>query len=453
MPYTCVRSVRYHNTKILCVSLSPCGQSVAVGGEESLDIWDDFEEDPVVILFPYSVSSIMWIHSEFNTWSLVCGLENGCLVAVDSKSGDISTSEFKSHEFPISVLEKDSVHKLLASGAEGDGSCSQVIAESLQLTVTEGHYKLKARFSRREIDGSSYPVVRALRFCGDGKFLLASFADGSLICFSIQSKGIAWETQLGVKATAASISSSAEHVVVLSSKAVVSHHSLRDMRPGSDASLHRRFTSLPQGTFAYPISFVHDRNLLFSGLPSGNARVWDIKRGTAIDDLNLDAVDFDVATILRGPAFNTGSTDGSPEENKLVEDPGMLVRDTLKAVTLNQIHNFANPLNCLFGGALLALIVAILLVVRGCETACQSPQSAFNSQLSGKGQCLRRCLARGLARRLERFAHGLDLFGEASPEDRRDPNQKHTDFAIVLRKLRRIRAEPPKQPKHPLKQI
>lgn len=88
---------------------------------------------------------------------------------------------------------------------------------------------------------------------------------------------------------AAAISSSADSVIVLTSKAVVSCYSLRDMRSGSDMNLHRRFTSSPDGNLANPVSLMYKRKLLFAGSMDGDARVWDMKDGVPTDDINLDS--------------------------------------------------------------------------------------------------------------------------------------------------------------------
>lgn len=39
---------------------------------------------------------------------------------------------------------------------------------------------------------------------------------------------------------------------------------------------------------ALPVSLVHDRQLLFSGAPTGNVNVWDVRQGTLVDHINHD---------------------------------------------------------------------------------------------------------------------------------------------------------------------
>lgn len=83
MPFACTQSIKYSDSHILCVSASPCERFIACGSGEGLAVWDDFDKDPIVVLFPCGVSSVLWIDSEESAWCLVCGLESGRLIAVD----------------------------------------------------------------------------------------------------------------------------------------------------------------------------------------------------------------------------------------------------------------------------------------------------------------------------------------------------------------------------------
>ncbi|KZT31871.1 WD40 repeat-like protein [Sistotremastrum suecicum HHB10207 ss-3] len=280
MPYTCEQSIRYDSHEILCVAISPCGRFVACGSRDGVAVWDDFEEDPIVIIFPSSVSSLLWTKNQPPSWCLVCGLKNGCVVVIDCDSGKLETFELQSHKSSIAAFTNDAVRGTFASGSESDG-CAVWISDLL------GKYTLKARFTAREGKAYSYPAARALSFCGNGKYLLGSFADGSLICFSLESETIAWGTHLGVRAIFAELSTAADSILVISSTATVSSYSLKDMRIGSDINVHRRLVPIP-GALVFPVAMVHDRNLLFSGSHAGDIQIWDVEHGALADRINLD---------------------------------------------------------------------------------------------------------------------------------------------------------------------
>ncbi|KZT33811.1 WD40 repeat-like protein [Sistotremastrum suecicum HHB10207 ss-3] len=219
MSYNCVQSIRYDGRQIRCISISPCGSLLACGSDDGVRIWDDFEDDPIVILLECPAQTILWISSDDGAWVLICGLENGCFVTLDYDHGDLNSFETEAHSTSVVALELSDEDNLLASGSEGDGCV---------VWARTGHIS-------REVASS---VEKAGIVHAPG-FLLTAFADGSLLCFSLQTKSVAWGTNLGTP-------------------------------------------------IALPGLLVNQHEWLFIGAASGAVHVWDVTHGTPVAELNHD---------------------------------------------------------------------------------------------------------------------------------------------------------------------
>ncbi|KZS90592.1 hypothetical protein SISNIDRAFT_468371 [Sistotremastrum niveocremeum HHB9708] len=298
MPYSCVKSIRYNGVPIRCLSISPCGNLLACGADDGLRVWDDFDADPIVVLLEFPVSEILWISSQLEDWKLVCGLENGSFVALEYHSGK---------------------------------------------------YRSQGRFMGRDSNARSCPRVAALRFCGDARFLLTAFADGSLLCFSLKNRTVTWATNLDSTIMRAIISPSAESIVLLAPGAVVSY-TLKDMHLGCDVAKYRRSVSLQQRAIASPVSFVDERDVLFTEGASGDVCVWDMKRGSLIDQIHHDggkllAIDTRFGTRAEFEVATARATISPPEASSVRSEKVSMseVSSTTEAILVDEIRHDSRP--------------------------------------------------------------------------------------------------------------